>query len=335
MSNFTMIATRWFQLATCALFLIGASGCSFERETKPGDAPKDGPAAGTTAPAGQTAPITIDGSSTVYPISQAVAEAFRESHADIEILVGYQGTGSGFKGLALGNTEICDASRPITELEKAACAKAGVEYLELQIAIDALTVAVHPANDWSPCMSVAQLKKLWEPGSTVNKWSDIDPNWPDHKIELYGAGTESGTFDYFTEAIVGKAKQSRTDYTGNENDNFLVQGVADEKYALGYFGYGYYAENKDRVKAVSIKASDDSECVAPSPETVDNGTYTPLTRPLFIYVNKKALQRKEVAEYLQFYLSDAGQKMVTERKFLLMKPDVLAEMRTKLAEALK
>ncbi|HET6422160.1 MAG TPA: PstS family phosphate ABC transporter substrate-binding protein [Planctomycetaceae bacterium] len=330
-----MIATRWFPLAACALFLAGCVGCRFESETKPGDAPKDGPAAGTTTPAGQTAPITIEGSSTVYPISQAVAEAFRESHPGIDITVGYQGTGSGFKNLALGTIEICDASRPIMDLEKEACAKAGVEYLELQIAVDALTVAVHPANDWSPCMSVAQLKKLWEPGSKVSKWSELDPSWPDHKIELYGAGTESGTFDYFTEAIVGKAKQSRTDYTGNENDNFLVQGVADEKYALGYFGYGYYAENTDRVKAVSIKANDDAECVAPSPETVDNGTYTPLTRPLFIYVNKKALQRKEVAEYLQFYLSDAGQKMVTERKFLLMKPDVLTEMQARLTDALK
>lgn len=330
-SRFSVTITLWSLVMFAAV-----PGCRFESESKPTTGGNDPAKNETTpAPSGAVAPITIDGSSTVYPISQAVAEAFRASHPGIDITVGYQGTGSGFKSLALGTTEICDASRPIKDSEKEACAKTGVEYLELQVAVDALTVVVNPANDWSPCMSVAQLKKLWEPDSKIQKWSDIDPNWPDHKIELFGADVESGTFDYFTLAIVGKERQSRTDYTNNSNDNFLVQGVVDEKYALGYFGYGYYAENMDRLKAVSIKAKDDGECVAPSAETVDNGTYVPLSRPLFIYVNKKALQRKEVAEYLEFYLSDAGQKMVTERKFLLMKSDVLAEMRARLTEALK
>lgn len=302
-------------LLTCVM------GCKVESEVS------------STSPA--AAPITIDGSSTVYPISQAVAESFKASQPGIEISVGYAGTGGGFKDFALGNIDICDASRPIRDSEKEACAKGGVEYVELQVAVDALTVVVNPANDWSPCLSVSQLKKIWEPNSTVTKWSDVDPAWPDKKIELYGADTESGTFDYFTEAIVGKAKQSRTDYTNNSNDNFLVQGVADEKFALGYFGYGYYVENTDRVKAVSIKAKDDGECVAPSAETVDNGSYVPLSRPLYIYISKKSLKRKEVAEFAKLYLSDAGQKMVTERKFLLMKANVLSEMQAKLADALK
>ncbi len=287
---------------------------------------------GTTAP---VQAITVDGSSTVYPISQAVAEAYKVTNPGIEISVGLAGTGGGFKKFALGDLDICDASRPIRDSEIEACAKGGVEYLELIVAIDALTVVVNPANDWSPCMSVSQLKKLWEPDSKITKWNEIDPSWPDHKIELFGADTDSGTFDYFTEVIVGKAKSSRADYTNNSNDNVLVQGVTDEKFALGYFGYGYYAENQDRLKPVAIKATDDAECVLPSAETVDNSTYIPLSRPLYIYVNKKSLQRKDVAEYLQFYLSEAGQKLVTERKFLLMKADVLKDMQARLAEALK
>lgn len=321
-----MIGPRWIcllALLTCVM------GCKVESEVSSTSS------SNSTSPAVAAAPITIDGSSTVYPISQAVAESFKAAQPGIEISVGYAGTGGGFKDFALGNVDICDASRPIRDSEKEACAKGGIEYLELQVAVDALTVVVNPGNDWSSCLSVSQLKKIWEPNSTVNKWSDIDPNWPDKKIELYGADTESGTFDYFTEAIVGKAKQSRTDYTNNSNDNFLVQGVADEKFALGYFGYGYYVENTDRVKAVSIKAKDDGECVAPSAETVDNGSYVPLSRPLYIYISKKSLQRKEVADFVQYYLSEAGQKMVTERKFLPMKPNVLTEMQAKLADALK
>ncbi len=320
----------------CALgavfFAVVPVGCRFESQN--GSAPQLNETGGAPAAGGQVQAITVDGSSTVYPISQAVAEAYKANKPGIEISVGLAGTGGGFKKFALGDLDICDASRPIRDSEKEACEKAGVKFLELEVAIDALTVVVNPANDWVPCLSVSQLKKIWEPDSKVTKWNEIDPNWPDHKIELFGADTDSGTFDYFTEAVVGKAKQSRTDYTGNSNDNVLVQGVADEKYALGYFGYGYYAENPDRLKAVAIKAADDGECVLPSAETVDNNTYVPLSRPLYIYVNKQSLTRPEVAEYVQFYLSEAGQKLVTERKFLLMKANVQKVMQDRLAEAL-
>lgn len=323
-----------FGLSTLALLvMVLPIGCKVESESKtdgPGSASAGAPNAG-----GPVKPITVDGSSTVYPISQAVAEAYKEKNPGIEISVGLAGTGGGFKKFALGDLDICDASRPIRASEKEACEKAGVEYVELQVAVDALTVVVNPANDWAPCMTVSQLKTIWEPGSKITKWNEVDPNWPDHKIELFGADTDSGTFDYFTEAIVGKAKESRTDYTNNSNDNVLVQGVSDEKFALGYFGYGYYAENQDRLKAVAIKATDDAECVLPSAETVDNNTYVPLSRPLFVYISKNSLKRKEVAEFVQYYLNDAGQKMVTERKFLLMKADTLKDMQARLAEALK
>lgn len=327
--------TSVLAISTLALLvMVVPIGCKVESETKTEATGTDG-VGSPGASNGQGEAITVDGSSTVYPISQAVAEAYKEKNPGIEISVGLAGTGGGFKKFALGDLDICDASRPIRDSEKEACAQGGIEYLELEVAIDALTVVVNPSNDWVPCMSVSQLKKIWEPDSKVTKWNEVDPNWPDHKIELFGADTDSGTFDYFTEVIVGKAKQSRTDYTGNSNDNILVQGVADEKYSLGYFGFGYYAENPDRLKAVAIKATDDADCVLPSAETVDNNTYLPLSRPLYIYVNKKSMQRKAVAEYVQFYLSEAGQKMVTERKFLLMKPAVLTEMQARLAETLK
>ncbi len=343
-----VMTTQWMWAMAAIAMFSGCAGCRVESDSKPGaggagavEKSTGGSATASTGdvPTGpkdeQAKQISVDGSSTVYPISQAVAQVYNEAHPDVQISVGLAGTGGGFKRFALGDLDICDASRPIRDSEIETCKKAGIEYLELQVAVDALTVVVNPANDWAKCLTVAQLKKLWEPESKITKWNELDPSWPDHKIELFGADTDSGTFDYFTEVIVGKAKSSRADYTSNANDNYLVQGVADEKFALGYFGYGYYVENLDRLKGVSIKATDESDCVVPSPETVDNGTYVPLSRPLFIYVNQKSLKRKEVAEYLQFYLSDAGQKMVTERKFLLMKQDVLASMRERLTEALK
>jgi phosphate transport system substrate-binding protein len=287
----------------------------------------------TATPTAKTT-ISIDGSSTVYPISQAVAERYKASNPNIDISVGFAGTGGGFKKFVVNEIDICDASRPIKSQEKELCEKNGIEYLELQVAVDGLTVVINKQNDWCECLSVADLKKLWEPNSQVSKWSDLNPAWPDHKIELYGADTDSGTFEYFTEAIVGKSKESRTDYTPAANDNILVQGVAEEKYALGYFGFGYYVENTDRLKAVAIRAKDDGDCVAPSPESVDNGTYVPLARPLFIYVNKKALARPEVVAFLQMYLGEAGQKLVSERKFLPMKAEDQKAMQERLAAAL-
>jgi phosphate transport system substrate-binding protein len=332
MSGCGISAGAWQRLvfACCCAFAIG--GC-VEKATAPAS---DGTttSGGATAPARGPTTISSDGSSTVYPISQAVAEKYKEKEPNVEIAVGYAGTSGGFKQFVNGQIDICNASRAIKPGEVDGCAKAGIEYLELQVAVDGLTVAVNKANDWVDCMSVAQLKKIWEPGSKVTKWSDVDPGWPDQKIELFGADADSGTFDYFTEEINGKSKATRTDYTNSSNDNILVRGVANEKYALGYFGFGYYVENQHQLKALSIKAGDDAECVAPNNDTIENHIYKPLSRPLFIYVNKAALKRPEVVGYLKFYLSGEGQQAVTDRKYVRMKPDVLAEMQQRLEEAL-
>ena len=321
---------NWKSLLCLSALLL--AGC-----VKTVPAPESG-AAGSDAPAtteNHSHGISIDGSSTVYPISQAVAEIFKQENPELEISVGSSGTGGGMKKFIVGEIDICDASRPMKDAEKEECAAKGVEFLELQVAIDGLSVVVNPANDWVECMSISELKKIWEPNSKVTKWSDVNPAWPAEEIKLYGADTDSGTFEYFTEAVNGKSKESRSDYTPASNDNVLVSGVSDSKYALGYFGYGYYAENTDRLKVLSIKATDDAECVAPTPETIESGKYTPMARPLFIYVTKTALKRPEVRKFVDFYFTEAGQSMVAERKFVRMPPAQLKVMQERLAEALK
>jgi phosphate transport system substrate-binding protein len=334
--------SRTMRLLRCSglwmLMAIAMVGC-FKAVPNGNGGAASGTAATTNVaeadPAASATPITIDGSSTVFPISQAVTETFGTSHPDVEISVGSNGTSAGMKNFVLGTIDLCGASRPIKEAEQTALKEKGIEYLELQVAIDGLSVVVNPANDWSPCITVAELNKIWAKDSTVTNWSDVNPAWPAEPIKLFGADTDSGTFDYFTEVINGKAKESRTDYTPSSNDNVLVNGVADSKFSLGYFGYGYYAANQDRVKAVSIKQDDAAECVAPSPETILNGSYSPLSRPLFIYVNLASLKRPEVAEFVQFYLSEPGQAMVTERKYIPLPPDVLADMQGRLQAALQ
>ena len=204
------------------------------------------------------------------------------------------GTGGGFKKFSAGEIDICDASRTIKDEEQKTCEANGIKYVELEIAFDGLSVVVNPENDWCDCLTVEQLKAIWQPESAVSKWSDLNPAWPDEKIELFGPGTDSGTFDYFTEAIVGTAKSSRADYTPSEDDNMLVTGVEGSKYALGYFGYAYYVENKDRLKLLGVDPGD-GKCVQPSEETVRTNEYKPLSRPLFIYVNKTSLKRPEIA----------------------------------------
>jgi phosphate transport system substrate-binding protein len=251
-----------------------------------------------------TGRIEIDGSSTVYPISEAVAEEFSTATGGgVQVNVAFSGTGGGFKRFCAGETDISDASRPITEGERALCAENGIAYLELKVALDGLAVAVNPGNDFVQCLTVAELKRIWEPGSTVRRWSEVRPEWPAEPIKLYGAGTNSGTFDYFTEAIVGEARASRPDYTASEDDNVLVQGVEGDHYALGYFGYAYYYENRTRVRAVQVDGG--GGCVAPTPETVTSGRYAPLSRPLLIYVATASLTRPEVREFVTFYLEHA------------------------------
>jgi phosphate transport system substrate-binding protein len=255
--------------------------------------------------------VKIDGSSTVYPISEAVAEEFRAVQKNIKVTVGLSGTGGGFKKFSRGETDINDASRPIKDAEKEACKLNNIESLELEIAYDGLSVVVNPANNFVNDISVAELKKMWEPAAqkTITRWSQVRAGWPDEEFHLYGAGTESGTYDYFTEAIVGESHKSRGDYTASEDDNVLVQGVASDKNALGFFGFAYYEENQAKLKLVGIddgNAENGAGAVKPSVETVKNKSYAPLSRPLFIYVNSTSIKRPEVIELVKFYISNAG-----------------------------
>lgn len=266
------------------------------------------PATPTTSAPDLIGEIKIDGSSTVYPVTEAVAEEFQKANPNVKVVVGISGTGGGFKKFCNGETDISNASRPILQSEMEACAKNGIEYIELPVAYDALSVVVNPQNDWAACMTVADLKKIWEPEAQgkITRWNQVRPEWPDAPLNLYGPGTDSGTFDYFTEAIVGKARASRGDYTASEDDNVLVQGVANDPYALGYFGLAYYRENQDKLKVVAIDDGNDANgkgCVLPSEQTVRDGTYQPLSRPIFIYVNRKAADRPEVEAFVQFYLT--------------------------------
>ncbi|OGP82016.1 MAG: protein sphX [Deltaproteobacteria bacterium RBG_16_54_11] len=265
--------------------------------------------------------IKIDGSSTVYPITEAVAEEFQKAKkGTVKVTVGISGTGGGFKKFSRGETDISDASRPITQKEIEACKEAGIQYIELPVAYDGLAVMVNPKNSWVTSMTVAQLKRIWEPAAEgkVTKWSYVNSAWPDVALKLYGPGVDSGTFDYFTEAIVGKSRASRGDFTASEDDNVLVQGVASDKGGLGFFGYAYYAENSDKLKLVAIDGGKGP--VLPSEKTVMDGTYYPLSRPIFIYVNKKSAQRPEVKEFVDFYLKNAP-TLVKQVKYIPL-PDM-------------
>lgn len=270
---------------------------------------------GATGVAGADAIVKIDGSSTVYPITEAVAEDFQiAKKGKIKVTVGISGTGGGFKKFCRGETDIVNASRPILKKEMDDCKAAGVQYVEMPVAYDALTIVVNPKNDWSRAITVAELKKIWEPAAQgkITKWSQVNPAWPDDTIKLYGAGADSGTFDYFTEAIVGKAKSSRGDFTASEDDNVLVQGVASDRNALGFFGFAYYVENQKKVKAVAVDGGKGG--IIPSAKTVEDGSYQPLSRPIFIYVNIKAAERPEVKELVEFYMNNAA-ALVKEVKF--------------------
>lgn len=251
-----------------------------------------------------TGSINADGSSTVFPITQAIAELFNEDAPDVKVSVGTSGTGGGFEKFCAGETDISDSSRPIRDEEKQACTEKAVEFVELQVAIDGLSVLVNPANQFAKCLTVEELKKIWEPGSRVNTWSQVRRGFPNQELTLYGPGTDSGTFDYFTDEIVGKQGASRDDYTASENDNDLVQGVAGDQNALGYFGFAYYEQNEDKLRTVDVDGGDG--CVTPTTETIASGKYKPLSRPLFVYVSKKAAARPEVAAFIDFYLEEVG-----------------------------
>jgi phosphate transport system substrate-binding protein len=303
-----------------ALFALGLSGCSVKSTELTNQAQaaaqkqQKANSGGPDLNLGGT--VEADGSSTVYPITQAVAEEFTKLHPKVAVRVNISGTGGGFKRFKEGDLDICDASRPIEAAERDACIKNKVSFIELPIGIDGLSVVVNAKNTWCEGLTVAQLKKLWEKGSKIQTWDEVDPSYPKEKIVLYGPDTDSGTFDYFTEVICGKKGNSRTDYTPNSNDNVLIQGVQGNPGAIGYFGYAYYVLNKDTLRALKIApGTDKSAGVAPSDETITSGKYTPLSRPLYLYVNKKALGRGEVIAFVQFYL-ERGPNLVKEVHYI-------------------
>jgi phosphate transport system substrate-binding protein len=270
------------------------------------------------AQAAQAQIVKIDGSSTVYPITEAVAEEFQKAKKNaVKVTVGISGTGGGFKKFCRNETDISNASRPITAKEMEDCKAAGVEYIEMPVAYDALTVVINPKNAFLKQATVEELKKMWEPAAQgkVMKWSDVNPAWPDAPMKLFGAGADSGTFEYFTEAVVGKAKSSRGDFTASEDDNVLVQGVSRDVNALGYFGYAYYAENQNRLKGLPIVNPKTGKAVEPSGANVENASYQPLSRPIFVYVKAKSLEKPEVREFVDFYMKNA-EKLVREVKYV-------------------
>ena len=262
--------------------------------------------------------VKVDGSSTVYPITEAVAEDFQKSKKNsVRVTVGISGTGGGFKKFCRGETDVSNASRPITKKEMEDCKAAGIEYLEMPVAYDALTVVINPKNTWAKTMTVAELKAIWEPAAQgkITNWKQINPAFPDRPLKLYGPGADSGSFEYFTEAINGKSKSTRGDFTASEDDNVLVQGVSRDVGGLGYFGYAYYNENKDKLSAVAVVAASGKPAVAPSEETVINGSYQPLARPIFIYVNAKSAAKPEVKEFVEYYMKN-GEKLTKEVKYI-------------------
>lgn len=312
-----------------ALLLACFVGCTVE------EADVSSPGAGGGGGGTDLKRITADGSSTVGPITGLVGELFEGEHPDVQVPVTITGTGTGFGRFANGETDINDASRPIKDSEKEQCEKGGVEYLELMVAMDGISVVVNKDNDFIDGITLAQLKKMWEPDSKVKTWKDVDEAWPDEEIKLYGPGRESGTFDYFTKVINGEEGATRDDYSPSGDDNLLVTGVAGDKFALGYFGYGYYEKNKDKLKLLKVSQTDDvSAGILPSPETIQAGDYAPLARPVFIYVNKASLTRPEVAEFVTFYLND-GQKAIPEVGCVRMSDADLEASRAALAAAMK
>ena len=247
--------------------------------------------------------VSIDGSSTVFPISEAMAEEFQIANRGVRVTVGISGTGGGFKKFCAGETDISDASRPIKDSERERCAENGIEPIELTVAWDGLTIVRNPTNTWATCMTVDELARLWQPGSSIQRWNQIRDEWPSDEIVLYGPDTDSGTFDYFTAAIVGEEDASRDDYTASADDNVLVVGVEGDPGALGYFGYAYYEENSERLARVAV--DDGDGCVTPSRESIENGTYAPLSRPMFIYVNAQSLAKPQVRAFVEFYMNNA------------------------------
>lgn len=320
-----------WMLAVMPFILVG---CTVEKI----ETPAAGTGSGTSAPATGTEEIRriqIDGSSTVKMITAAIGEEFEGKFSDVKIALKVTGTGTGFKEMIAGRIDIANASRPIKESEQADCTKNGIELLPLTIALDGLTVCVNKENDWVDAVTVAQLRKIWEPGSKVRSWRDVDSSWPDHPISLYGPGEESGTFDFFTEAINGKEDAIREDYSPSADDNVTVTGISGERGGMGFFGCAYYFANQDKVKALKISPTDNiADAVAPTAETVKSDQYKPLARPLFIYVKKASLARQEVQDFVRFYLNE-GQRQVSAVGYIDLSEEQLKASRDAFAAAVR
>jgi phosphate transport system substrate-binding protein len=319
-------------MAAFAVVAVTASGCiSKQSGTTEGGGQKSGNASAASTP------INIEGSSTVFLISQAMANEFEKSTSH-KVSVSRSGTSGGYKKFVLRQSDLWNASRPIAEKEKTELKEKGIDWLELEVGIDGLSIAVNPKNDWCKELTIGQLRKLWAPDSTFNKWSDVNPEWPDQTIEFFGADTDSGTFEYFTEVVVGKKGSSRTNYQAASDDNVLIRGVAGSKYSLGYIPFGYCVQSKDSVKVIKVSPTIDGPAepaVEPTVETILSGEYKPLARPLFVYANTETLKRPEVVEFLRFTVSEASQPLVAKRGFVRLPDERRKEMETRLEAALK
>ncbi len=295
-----MVLLQFRQMAPLAVLVVTLAACGpSAQDARTGGSASSGPTL-----------VSLDGSSTVFPISEAVAEEFQKADKNVRVTVGISGTGGGFQKFCRGEIDIADASRPISATEVAACDKAGIQFIELPIAYDGIAIAVNPKNGWADLITVAELKTLWGPDAQgkVTRWSQIRKGWPDREIHLFGAGVDSGTYDYFTEAITGKAKSSRGDFTSSEDDNVLVQGIGNDELALGFLPFAYFEENAAKLKLVPVddgKADNGAGPITPAPDSIRTGTYQPLSRPVFIYVSTKAAGRPEVQRFVEFYMTHA------------------------------
>lgn len=284
--------------------------------------------AGATGAAALSGVVSLDGSSTVYPISEAVAEEFLAVAPRVRVTVGVSGTGGGFKKFLAQEIDINDASRSIKGSEIEQAVASGIDYLEIPVAYDGLSVVINSNNDWVDYLTIEELQLIWQPGSTVDSWDDIRPEWPSEPLRLYGPGTDSGTFDYFTETINGESGASRPDYTASEDDNVLVQGISGDEFSLGFFGFAYYVENMNKLKVVPIDGGNGA--IIPSATTINNGTYSPLSRPIFIYLNTASMARPEVNEFVNFYLENAG-VLASEVGYIALPDDLYKEAKDKIS----
>lgn len=326
---------RYAYSATLLALLTGLAACGGGTTTTTADAPADGGTEVAAAGAGVSGDVLIDGSSTVFPIAEAMSEEFSIANPETNVTVGVSGSGGGFKKFCAGETDISNASRPIKDKEVAACEEAGIEFIEVPIAFDGLTIVTNQDNDWAQCLTTEQLNVMWSPDSegSVDNWNQVDASFPDQALGLYGPGTDSGTFDYFTDEVNGEEGASRGDYTASEDDNVIVNGVTGDAGALGYFGYAYFEENSGSLKAVEIQ-NEAGECVAPSTETIADGSYNPMSRPLFFYVKKEAYDSKEqVKAFVDFMLDPGNGELIGDAGYVALPDDILGNSKARVDEA--